>query len=625
MEGNRHLVPPNQFTATQSDHRGTNDVDLLPPSCYEKISPPDRPWDALAKATSELLDLKAQNEVLRLDVVKANERIVRIEADLIERGRVLDSVRQAFDEKVQENDEMVHLLRNAKAEKEKDVREIVEAEENERRRIAETFEKELVAMKEALSAERHKSEMLKKSVAPSSQLAIEESRNEHRKEARNHQVDAGALQSLQSANDLLTVQLSSSTEILGIQQSVLEQSLAMRSDEKMQKLLTCWRDKVFSLLVQLKFTELKERQEARAFEANRASWSERFSQLQEDNKELKEVLSSKAQLCELQVQSRQMLEKQLEDAHETLDRLSNERRSSLSTIYCKTQKLADHFLSSQSVLNCLSSRMLAFERRVELATSHLATIGSVLKSAQDERSRSERDEFVLQREKDAALREAAEERHSFQTAKDKMKSEHLRQLEEKNSALEVLESALRDERHKNLSLERSLASSEETAEKLAQDVENLRVALAQCQDLKEQLEETQRRGDSIASERAELHARLVEKETELNQLKAEVAQTKQQGEQERRISQQQHTLQLEDLQEELHTCREQLKVVEKEKNILMITLRQEGLVRAQRPLPRRRETNSSAPASRRGEVPAILQDLKDLSQALESIDQAETT
>ena len=124
----------------------------------------------------------------RLDVVKANERIVRIEADLIERGRVLDSVRQAFDEKVQENDEMVHLLRNAKAEKEKDVREIVEAEENERRRIAETFEKELVAMKEALSAERHKSEMLKKSVAPSSQLAIEESRNEHRKEARNHQV-----------------------------------------------------------------------------------------------------------------------------------------------------------------------------------------------------------------------------------------------------------------------------------------------------------------------------------------------------------------------------------------------------------------------------------------------------
>ena len=115
----------------------------------------------------------------RLDVVKANERIVV-------------SVRQDFDEKVQENDEMVYLLRNAKAEKEKDVREIVEAEENERRRIAETFEKELVAMKEALSAERHKSEMLKKNMSSSSssssQLAIEESRNEHRKEARNHQV-----------------------------------------------------------------------------------------------------------------------------------------------------------------------------------------------------------------------------------------------------------------------------------------------------------------------------------------------------------------------------------------------------------------------------------------------------
>ena len=65
LEGSRQLVPPNQFTATQSDHRGTNDVDLLPPSCYEKISPPDLPWDPLAKATSELLDLKAQNEALR--------------------------------------------------------------------------------------------------------------------------------------------------------------------------------------------------------------------------------------------------------------------------------------------------------------------------------------------------------------------------------------------------------------------------------------------------------------------------------------------------------------------------------------------------------------------------------
>ncbi|KAM6472588.1 coiled-coil alpha-helical rod protein 1 isoform 3-T5 [Liasis olivaceus] len=467
-------------------------------------------------------------------------------------------------------------------------------------------------------------------------------------------------EALKITAELLQVRVASLGDILAVQETELgkkvhlQDPLQSESSQKVQHLLTRWREKVFSLLVQLKSQELSHRDGTK--------------QLEKRVKELEEEVESKEQKAVLLLHS---LEDKTAEAYmervknKTLqtERLrSNEQmhglqqraeagEKALRELADFVSRLKQQWMGQEETWKAALSRLLGLGNRVSFATKRVDTIQGLVcrkvalaKLQREEKLcvagtdqeiqpsyedlqaelhmlHEERDRLSVELKYGTQLieKKVAEARERAESDLSKMR-ETLQSLQETLEAKTVVEQELRQQleaTEKQLeTTSNELHRSAGAADSLRQEVGQLRGEYDRALQEKVTEVETQLRNDLSEMEKALNTARR-------EHAKAVVAlrQAERQAARDKARSEELAKLQESAAQQEMARLEGRLHELERDKNLLMATLRQEGLLAQYRqnrlaaiPAKSVGKTGTSPPSKE--SLFAVLDDLQTLGAAI---------
>eukprot|EP00105_Crassostrea_gigas_P042074 XP_019926222.1 PREDICTED: coiled-coil alpha-helical rod protein 1 [Crassostrea gigas] len=374
----------------------------------------------------------------------------------------------------------------------------------------------------------------------------------------------------QSNLQLLNIRLNSMKEIQNLQ----EQELSRTNKEKMDKtkqesiLLTRWREKVYELLVQQKSASIVQRKDEQ-------NWLEK--QLQQEVFQAQQMALS--------------LDDRLQESTDSVDLLSQFSHS-----------ISSKFEGNLGVLQSILGSLKAYGQRISFASSRIEVLQGIyarneamkkLKPEDDDRVNvpggqgnlesvsyisSELEHVTKERDKLAAqLKQDAEswsERLEAATVKCGEENRNLRKT------VEDLEQVLQEKSQKCASLEELSEKLEGDLEESYESIDHLKTELAKREVGLEQVMGEQREEIEL-----EFREQLAEYDRKLSDAKREhtksVVALRQQERQmvrdKERMTENFQTMEHHYVRQ-LTTLQEQLKSLEKERNLMMATLRQEGLL-----------------------------------------------
>ncbi|KAJ7317300.1 hypothetical protein JRQ81_003462 [Phrynocephalus forsythii] len=463
--------------------------------------------------------------------------------------------------------------------------------------------------------------------------------------------------------ELLQVRLASLSDILTLQETELSKKVQLQdplqpeSSQKLQGLLTRWREKVFTLLVQLKSQELGHRDNTKLL-----GWKV---------KELEEAVESKDQKVALllhsledktaEVNMEQVRNKTLQaealrasEAAQNLQRRAEAVENALRGLGEFATRASQQFLEQEEVWKAAFSRLAGLGNRISFAAKRVDTIHGLVcqkmalarlhqeekvcasRSEQErvqplyedlqaelQRLHEERDQLSLELKRGAQLieKKVAEARERVEADLQEMK-ERSRSLQEALEAKGLLEEDLRrqqEDTERQLEAARQdLQRSEEVADGLRQELRHLR------EEYERALQE------KVAAIETQLHKDLSEMEKCLNDARREhtkavvaLRQAERQAARDKARSEELAKLQESATQQEIARLERRAQELEKDKNLLMATLRQEGLL-AQHKKNRRAAIQGLAEPTGKSEAKpaskeslfAVLDDLQVLGAAI---------
>ncbi|KAF6113045.1 coiled-coil alpha-helical rod protein 1 [Phyllostomus discolor] len=408
--------------------------------------------------------------------------------------------------------------------------------------------------------------------------------------------------SLHSTVELLQVRVQSLTHILSMQEEELARkvqpsdSLEPELPRKVQSLLKRWREKVFALMVQLKAQELEHGACVQHLKGQVAELQERTSAQSQEQAILQRSLEDKAAQVEVERMGTKTLQMELSRAQEAWRRgqqqvaVAEEQlklvANTVSSFQTWLQNTMAKVEQAAARLPSLSSRVSYAVRKVhtirglmarKLALAHLRQESCLLPPPTEEVSleleqlREERDRLdaelqlsahIIQQEVGRAREQGEAERQQLSSVAQQLEQE-LRQTQESLASVGLQLEAARQGQQESMeeaaSLRQELTQQQETYGQALQE----KVAEVESR-LREQLSETERRLNDARRE----HAKAV---VSLRQIQRKATREKERDQELRR-------LQEEARKEEGLRLTQRLQELERDKNLLLVTLQQEGLL-----------------------------------------------
>ncbi|XP_064617034.1 coiled-coil alpha-helical rod protein 1-like [Liolophura sinensis] len=420
-------------------------------------------------------------------------------------------------------------------------------------------------------------------------------------------------ESLLSTVQLLNIRLSAANDILTLQEKELSKSKVESVDKSKLEtfLLTRWREKVFALMVQQRSADIVSKKDFQ-------NWKEKIKKLEVDlasEKTRAEVLtcslSDRDAQLEMERKQNQLLQEDLTNAQQIAialdDQLSdcNQQIEGLKQalinfgqFFSETATTTQH---SMNVLKTYGQRVTFATGRLEMLQAQFARKEALLRSQieQGRKTPAERDTSPpptedrlsatshLQEELDAVTRErdtlAAQIREDalmLETRLASCRQEVQSDIANLRSSVVALEMSLQERSEKCVFLSERVETLEGELEESRDSLEELRTELGKQQLSAQQALKT--REDELV---AEFTDRMAGLERSVNDAKREHAkavvtlrQVQRQASRDRERLEETAQLREEHYGRQVEALQQQLRAVEKERNVMMTTLRQEGLL-----------------------------------------------
>ncbi|XP_063522087.1 coiled-coil alpha-helical rod protein 1 isoform X33 [Pongo pygmaeus] len=473
--------------------------------------------------------------------------------------------------------------------------------------------------------------------------------------------------SLHATAELLQVRVQSLTHILTLQEEELARkvqpsdSLEPEFTRKCQFLLNRWREKVFALMVQLKAQELEHSDSVKQLKGQVASLQEQVTSQSQEQAILQRSLQDKAAEVEVERIGAKGLQLELSRAQEARHRWQQQTASAEEQLRLVVNAVSSSQIwleSTMAKVEEAAARLPSLNNRLSYAVRKVHTIRGLiarklalaqlrqescplpppvtdvsleLQQLREERNRLDAElqlsARLIQQEVGRAREQGEAERQQLSKVAQQLEQE-LQQTQESLASLglqlEVARQGQQESTEEAVSLRQELTQQQELYGQALQE----KVAEVETR-LREQLSDTERRLNEARRE----HAKAV---VSLRQIQRRAAQEKERSRELRH-------LQEEARKEEGQRLARRLQELERDKNLMLATLQQEGLLsryKQQRLLtvlpslldkkksvvssPRPPECSASAPVapavptreSIKGSLSVLLDDLQGLSEAI---------
>uniref|UniRef100_A0A2K6B6S8 Coiled-coil alpha-helical rod protein 1 n=1 Tax=Macaca nemestrina TaxID=9545 RepID=A0A2K6B6S8_MACNE len=458
---------------------------------------------------------------------------------------------------------------------------------------------------------------------------------------------------LHATVELLQVRVQSLTHILALQEEELTRkvqpsdSLEPEFTRKCQSLLNRWREKVFALMVQLKAQELEHSDSVKQLKGQVTSLQEQVTAQSQEQAILQRSLQDKAAEVEVERMGSRGLQLELSRAQEARRRWQQQTTSAEEQLRLVVNAVSSSQIwleSTMAKVEEAAARLPSLNNRLSYAVRKVHTIRGAcplpppvtdvsleLQQLREERNRLDAElqlsARLIQQEVGRAREQGEAERQQLSKVAQQLEQE-LQQTQESLASL-------------GLQLEVARQGQQESTEEAA----SLRQELTQQQDLYRQALQ-----EKVAEVETRLREQLSDTERRLNEARREHAkavvslrQIQRRAAQEKERSQELRRLQEEARKEEGQRLARRLQELERDKNLMLATLQQEGLLsryKQQRLLavlpslldkkksvvssPRPPECSASVPVaaavptreSIKGSLSVLLDDLQGLSEAI---------
>ncbi|XP_065419190.1 coiled-coil alpha-helical rod protein 1 [Chrysemys picta bellii] len=467
----------------------------------------------------------------------------------------------------------------------------------------------------------------------------------------------GERDALRTTAELLQLRLASLSDILALQELELTRKpcdpLQPEPAQKSQSLLSRWREKVFALMVQLRSQELGHVDATNLLQRKVSELQGEVESRDQKVALLRHSLQDKTAEADMERVNSETLRAELshrEDSGQRLQHRAEAAEGALRGLVEIVRRLHQQVGGQEAELKAAASNLAGLGNRVTFAAKRVDTIQGLVsrkvalaRLQRDEQPKAtgsendgpshealraelallhqERDHLVAELKKGAQILE-----QQVAEAREKAELELREATRSLQGALEQKEAAERERRQQQGQLEgaqRELRESLEEAEGLRRELAGLRPEYERA--LQEKVTEVETR---LRQDLSELEQRLSEARREQTKAVVALRQAERQAARDRARSQELARLQEEAKREETGRLGTRLQALERDKNLLMATLRQEGLLAQykQNRLAARGEpggTGQQPPLGKPGARPpsketlaAVLDDLQSLSTAL---------
>ena len=421
---------------------------------------------------------------------------------------------------------------------------------------------------------------------------------------------------VQKESELTTVRLKSQNEIMAIQEQELSKLSDSLPERKKQCLLSLWRNKVYELMVQLKCHELTAKDTDRTWVNKLHNYENALSTVKAQCDVLQHTLQDKQAELEIEQQQVTKLKRDLSQADEValhLDTNRKETEASLHGLVQFTENVLEKYTALEaemkvttSSLNSYNQRIAFASGRVEMLQSQFARREALIKihtqEAAEERTRAaqpDTEEPEKEDEEDGnILQQLLDELERVTAERDQLASQLKADSEMMHDKITIAKQQTIDEiselKQRLQEMHTTLDETTEECEALNQRLSDANQALQESgetiRSLKQQLENAAMKGekdleDVRKEEELKVVDQLAQMEHKLNETRREqtkdIVKVRQMERQMARDKERaaEHVQKLEQFYKEQSAKLEhKLKMVERDRNILLNTIRQEGLL-----------------------------------------------
>ncbi|XP_063966253.1 coiled-coil alpha-helical rod protein 1-like [Lytechinus pictus] len=424
-------------------------------------------------------------------------------------------------------------------------------------------------------------------------------------------------ENIQTTADMLNVRLSSMNEIMAIQEKEMTQVKELDHDMTSKRtgeiLLTKWREKVFALLVQRKSLEIVIKKDASTYQDKLNSIEGQLEGALNKARILEHALADKEAQLQLEKNNVTKVEQELVSVQEVagmLDRRLQESEACLCRMRDMVIRCHKHSNGLNTQSKEMDSRLNSHQQRLTFAISRIELLqdllacrdsmqklkvgGSSLRGCADLSTQTEDHSSIpdsvptelktemerLQKERDSLASRLKEDSAVVQQRIDDIRKEMMSKTEEYEMKNDQLRARIFDRGKEVESLEERLGESEKSLTESREETLRLRTDLARSQLVAEGAsDEKCKLLESQHTKRlAEMEKRLNEARREHAKAVVSLRQLERRHAREKERSSEALTSQEEYLTKEISKLKTRLTEAEADRNMLMVTLKQEGLL-----------------------------------------------
>ncbi|XP_067865550.1 coiled-coil alpha-helical rod protein 1 isoform X2 [Heterodontus francisci] len=495
---------------------------------------------------------------------------------------------------------------------------------------------------------------------------LQESRQEKEELSNRVQHLEKEREALRATAELLNVRLASLTDILTIQENDRSRKPKLDAHDgdsgKRPSLVTRWREKVFAVMVQLKSQEISHANDINQLQIKIANLEEELRVKDQEQAVLLHSLEDRTAEMNMERVQNQTLREELLSAQNDAVRFrgkADRAENALGRLKEVVSSFYQKFLDQEAELRKALCRLMNLGQRVTFANKRIDTIHGLLarkdalvrlqlqekggeigsdigrRSYEDlekelEQLNGERDQLAAELKRNSQLieKKVAEARLKFDT-----------DLKDRLVAMRQLEEALEEKTQCQQRLGKQLSEAQKQLVDSREVAETLRLELCRQQGKYEQAlrEKVAEAEKSMAEQLSEMEKRLNEARREHTKAVVALRQTDRQAARDKERMQACGKLQEEQHQQELQRLSSKLHELERDRNLLVTTLRQEGLLsqfkksraiairstaalsdeeELARPLPQSQASKASSKACNKDSLAEVLEELQVLSAAV---------
>ncbi|XP_027294752.1 coiled-coil alpha-helical rod protein 1 isoform X5 [Cricetulus griseus] len=616
----RHLRRKGNLHSCGQDREASDRVEMLSPSGFAGLVPPSHFQARPRMAPTWASDIPQFQSTFDQDVLERRQldsqrpTVTMREQDVYgdgqgpgQRGRSLElRVSGALSQQAELISRQLQELRRL----EEEVRMLRETSLQQKMRLeAQAMEMDALAVAEkagqaeaeGLRAALAGAEMVRKNLEEGNQRELQEIQTLHQEQhLREDRAD------LQATVELLQVRVQSLTHMLALQEEELTRKiqpsdvLEPEYPKKCRSLLSSWREKVFVLMVQLKAQDLEHRDSMKGLRDQVAELQEQVMAQSQEQAILQQALQDKAAELEVERMSIKTLQMELNRAQEARRRQKQRTDSveeQLKFVVSAMKSTQDSIHGTMTRLNQTVARIPSLSNRLSYAIRKVHTIKGLMArkvslaqlrlqscpppppappvdadlSLELEHLREERNRL------DAELQLSA---HIIQQEVGRAREQGEAERLQLNEVAQQLEQELQRAQESLVNVGQQLESALQGQQESTEEAANLRQELTQQQQIYGQALQ-----EKVAEVETRLREQLSDTKRRLNEARREQAkavvslrQIQHRATREKERNQELRRLQDEARKEEAQRVARRVQELERDKNLMLATLRQEGLL-----------------------------------------------